>query len=213
MTTTIAPQGDTRSKVTDPYEQLSEIAQSHNWHDVHSALELAYQLHDGQKRRTGGPAIHHPLRVALKLYALGVRDQYILAAALLHDVLEDCADKLNPKSLARFHAQGARTVGIVHHLTKHDPENPESYFRRIANCWQASLIKLADRADNLATMNGAFTPERAREYVEETKRYIIPLTTPTQGRNGHYPRAFQALRGKILILTTKAEKEYGFAHD
>lgn len=59
-------------------------------------LEFASLLHAGQKRRNRGnhettPYIEHPLRVAYRLIRLGVRDNDIITAAMLHDTVEDCA--------------------------------------------------------------------------------------------------------------------------
>ena len=58
------------------------------------ALSLARQLHDGQHRKDGTPYIAHPLKVCSTLISYGIDDDVTLAAALLHDVLEDCGDRL-----------------------------------------------------------------------------------------------------------------------
>lgn len=66
---------------------------------ITSALTMATFLHRKQTRfvRAGMPRvpyIEHPLRVALRLIRWGERNITIIAAALLHDVVEDCADEL-----------------------------------------------------------------------------------------------------------------------
>ena len=55
---------------------------------VKKAYEMAYEAHDGQKRKTGEPYIIHPIWVALILTDLKV-DTDTLCAALLHDTVED----------------------------------------------------------------------------------------------------------------------------
>ena len=53
------------------------------------AYDFAELSHEGQVRRSGEPYIHHPLSTALHLADLKL-DANCIAAALLHDVLEDC---------------------------------------------------------------------------------------------------------------------------
>ncbi len=195
-----------------PYHALRLIALVNNWHLVRTALHLAAELHHGQLREAGGPYIYHPIRVTLKLWTRGIHDECILAAALLHDLLEDCEERFDKKMLGRFYALDARTVAIVQVLTKGTPHNADHYYGRIAANSEASLIKLADRADNL-DMNGTFTQARARKYVEETKRYIIPLTMPKRNGSGHFRMAFEALHSEIRILTRKAEQDFNLRDD
>ena len=59
-----------------------------------TALALAKQLHAGQYRKDGTPYISHPLKVCSTLISYGIDDDTTLAAALLHDVLEDSGDRL-----------------------------------------------------------------------------------------------------------------------
>ena len=58
------------------------------------ALAVARHFHDGQSRKDGTPYICHPLKVCSTLISYGIDDDTTLAAALLHDVIEDCQDKL-----------------------------------------------------------------------------------------------------------------------
>ena len=55
---------------------------------LQKAFELAYNAHEGQKRRSGEPYIIHPLAVAKILAEMGM-DAESVCAALLHDVVED----------------------------------------------------------------------------------------------------------------------------
>lgn len=68
------------------------------------ALEFASVLHAGQWRRNRGhhdktPYIEHPLRVTYRLLKLGVEDQDVLQAAMLHDTVEDCSQVYTSKFL------------------------------------------------------------------------------------------------------------------
>ncbi|MCC6156142.1 MAG: HD domain-containing protein [Candidatus Hydrogenedentes bacterium] len=195
-------------RLDGPYDAMHRLVLTNKWVLVRTALQLAITLHNGQMRRSGEPYIHHPLRVALKLWAIGIREEYILAAALLHDVLEDCADKFDKKTTSQFCALDTRLQTIVQLLTKNQTANNGRYFERICINGEASLIKLADRADNLATMNGAFTQKRAQKYVEETRRYIMPLARKRLTESGDFSSAFEALHHEIQFLNRKAEKDF-----
>jgi (p)ppGpp synthase/HD superfamily hydrolase len=211
MTTTTR---DRRAQVSqhagtrDQYRRIQAIAKHHGWKNTAHALPLSRHLHHGQARDSGGPYLSHPIRVALLLHDLGIHADYLIAAALLHDVMEDCKERISAKVLVRLHALDAQTMTLVQLLTKDKSQPPEPYFARITSCWEASLIKLADRADNLATMDGAFIRERARKYIEETRSHIIPLCTASANGNVGYPSVFEALRQKIEDLITEAEHTY-----
>ena len=74
-------------------EELLEKAESYlpkqKIHLIEGAYQFAAEKHQGQTRLTGEPYIKHPLETALYLADLR-QDAATLAAALLHDVIEDC---------------------------------------------------------------------------------------------------------------------------
>lgn len=97
-----------------------------------TALEFASFLHAGQMRRNRGrhdttPYIEHPLRVTYRLLKLGVRDQDVLNAALLHDTVEDCAQVYTTKFLGRddVEEEEARELLLNHISTRYSPRTAE----------------------------------------------------------------------------------------
>lgn len=79
---------------------------------ITSAAQVAAYLHRNQTRRVRRdmprvPYIEHPLRNTLRLIRWGVTDPRALTAALLHDVVEDCADEI----ITQFAEPGVSTVG------------------------------------------------------------------------------------------------------
>ena len=141
---------------------------------VQAAHALAAALHAGQYRDEGHPYIVHPLRVATHLAQHGFRDPDLLAAALLHDALEDTA--LDEAELTlRF---GPRVTALVWAATK-----PMLRRRRDAAAYLAAagaseregyLIKLADRLDNLLSLHES--PRRGMRFrvLEETRSKYVP---------------------------------------
>ena len=101
------------------FKQLLDILESsgshYNIEKITKAYEYACQMHDGQFRQSGEPYITHPLAVAKIVATLGL-DSDSICAALLHDTVEDCADKTSLKELQkRF---GVDVALLVDGLTK-----------------------------------------------------------------------------------------------
>ncbi|MHC4142221.1 MAG: HD domain-containing protein [Planctomycetota bacterium] len=127
------------------------MAQKDLWHE---AAAMAARVHKNQprqdKRKT--PYFSHPARVALTVAVkFGCTDDDILAAAFLHDVLEDTLVDYDDL-LRKFNKEIA---DIVAALSKDprlvEPEREKRYDEQLAKAgWKTKLIKLADVYDNLA---------------------------------------------------------------
>ena len=157
---------------------------------VEEALEFAQEKHAGQLRRSGGPYIQHPVQVAQFLADLHL-DVTTLAAALLHDVVEDCG--VTTKELdSRFGLEVARLVDGLTKLTRLDPiaeagreplthrtgdtraESLRKMLVAMAEDIRVVLIKLADRLHNMQTL-GPMPPARRVAIAQETLDIYAPL--------------------------------------
>ncbi|HBY92692.1 MAG TPA: hypothetical protein DEP84_01815 [Chloroflexi bacterium] len=152
---------------------------------VRAAYALARAAHAGQTRFEGTPYIVHPLRVALLL--AGQPDlepeARLLAAALLHDVIEDCG-LTRDELAARFGAEVADWVQILSKPAKstRPPDWEERYFQMIAAApYPARLVKLADRLDNLVGLI-FWEPAQQAGYRAETRARILPIAVATDPR-------------------------------
>lgn len=115
-----------------------------------SAFAVLKHSESGQTREDGTtPYGVHPLRVVDRLRNAGEREANILAAAALHDVLEDCeisADELSS-------VFGSEVTSLVKELTQRKDQNKDQYIEQISNSSRnARAIKLADRLDNVTEM-------------------------------------------------------------
>jgi (p)ppGpp synthase/HD superfamily hydrolase len=129
---------------------------------VRAALEKARSAHEGQVRNGSGgmPYVEHPMRVAALLDEHGYRDE-VLAAALLHDVIEDSEMDLD-EVRAQF---GAEVAGLVGALT--DDESIDSYRERKAEHrervaaadGEALAIYAADKLTNSRTLAASYGEE------------------------------------------------------
>ncbi len=121
--------------------------------------EVAHRAHDGQMRASGDEYIEHPLAVAAILADLEM-DRQTVAAALLHDVVEDTL-VTSEEVAAQFGDEIARLVDGVTKLTripyqsKEDAqvENLRKMFMAMAKDIRVIIIKLADRLHNMRTLS------------------------------------------------------------
>ena len=147
---------------------------------IELAFELARDAHSAQVRRSGEPYITHPLGVALILADLGL-DDVTIAAALLHDAVEDTT--VTTEDIER--ELGADVATIVEGVTKLDrlqfdsKEAQQAATLRkmlvaMAKDIRVLLIKLADRLHNMRTI--ASLPEfKQRRIAQETIDIYAPL--------------------------------------
>ena len=159
---------------------------------VSEAYRFAENAHSGQMRLSGEPFIEHPLQTAIFLADLRL-DANALAAALLHDVVEDCGIR-SEELEEKFGSEVAKLVDGVTKLTQTElmSEGPEQGSSPDANSDFAQaatlrkmlmamaedirvvLIKLADRLHNMRTLK-ALPLHRRLAIAKETLEIYAPL--------------------------------------
>ncbi len=147
---------------------------------IERAHEFARGAHEGQCRVSGDAFIEHPLAVAHILAELEL-DTTVIAAALLHDVVEDTPVTLEAVQEA-FGDEVAQLVDGVTRLSRlelrsaedEQVENLRKMFLAMARDIRVILIKLADRLHNLRTL-GYLQPDARRHIAEETIEIFAPL--------------------------------------
>ncbi len=145
-----------------------------------SVYQLANAAHQGQRRASGESYIEHPLAVAGILADLEM-DHQTIAAALLHDVVEDTS--VTAEEVAgRFGEAVSRLVDGVTKLTripyqsKEDAqvENLRKMFLAMAKDIRVIIIKLADRLHNMRTL-GSLPPAKQQAIARETLDIYAPI--------------------------------------
>ncbi len=145
---------------------------------VERAYLVAEHAHEGQNRKSGEPYITHPIAVAQILADLGI-GPITIAAALLHDTVEDTAYTL-PMLQKDF---GDEIAALVDGVTKLDKvkfgENAQAETVRkmvvsMSKDIRVLVIKLADRLHNARTW-GFVEPEKAQRKAQETLEIYAPL--------------------------------------
>ena len=149
---------------------------------IKKAFLYAKELHANQFRLSGEPYICHPVEVALIVAQLGL-DTDSICAALLHDTVEDCADKTNLDILSKMF--GKEVAALVDGLTKiiqvQVADKEEAHIENIRKMLLAMnkdirviFIKLCDRLHNMRTL-GAKREDRQRAIALETMHIYAPL--------------------------------------
>ncbi len=166
------------------HEKLMEaIRASGRAYDV-DMIERAYHMaddaHKGVCRRSGEPYICHPLAVARLVLDLGM-DSESIAAALLHDVVEDTPITIEEVKSA-FGAEVALLVDGVTKLTKiqfssieeQQAENLRKMLLAMSQDVRVMIIKLCDRLHNMRT-GDAWPPQKRRDKARETMEVYAPI--------------------------------------
>ena len=166
---------------------------------IFEALQFAAHKHRDQRRKDpeASPYINHPIALAEVLAGEGgVADAEVLAAALLHDTIEDTATTAD-ELRAEF---GARIAGIVAEVTD-DKSLPKEERKRLqiehasAISHGAKLVKLADKICNLRDVAdrppAQWGLERRQEYFEWAKRVIDGLRGAHPGLEAAFDAAYR----------------------
>ena len=147
---------------------------------IMKAYNYALEKHKGQKRNSGEPYIIHPVNVAYELAKMGL-DEKTLAAALLHDVIEDTTatyeevEKEFDKEVADMVA-GVTKLNVLQFATVEEKqvENYRKMFLAMGKDIRVILIKLADRLHNMRTLK-YLTRDRQIANAKETMDLYSPL--------------------------------------
>ncbi len=162
---------------------LEKIKENYSFSEeerLYKAYNYAQTAHAGQKRASGEPYFVHPCAVANILMDLGL-DEATIAAALLHDVIED-----TPATAEDIQREfGSEVLALVDGVTKlekivfksqedADAENFRKIFVAMAKDVRVIIIKLADRLHNMRSLN-FLSHERQQRMASETLEIYAPL--------------------------------------
>ena len=174
---------------------------------IKDSLIIAYNAHDGQLRKSGEPYIYHPIGVAKIVgHDIGL-DCESIAAALLHDVVEDTKLTINDINKA----VGKKIGKIVYGLTKISilrknkdysvqAENYRRMLLTLHNDIRVILIKIADRLHNMRTVE--YLDDIKKEKIASESLYIY---APLAHRVGLFN-----LKNEIEDLSLKAIKPIAY---
>ena len=161
---------------------LKSTGKKYDTDKISRAYEYAKELHEGQFRVSGEPYISHPIAVAEIVAGLEL-DTDSICAALLHDTVEDCADRTDLKAIEKQF--GSDVAVLVDGLTKmiqlHFEDKEEAHIENLRKMLLAMskdirviFIKLCDRLHNMRTL-GVKSDAKRRQTALETMQVYAPL--------------------------------------
>ncbi|OGL96076.1 hypothetical protein A2348_01000 [Candidatus Uhrbacteria bacterium RIFOXYB12_FULL_58_10] len=174
------------------------------------AYEVAERAHRDITRLTGDPYIVHPLAVAYKLAEMGAHVN-VLAAGLLHDVIEDSEVTIDEVSttfgedIASLVDSVTKLKKIKYQGTDRYVENLRKMFLAMASDVRVVFIKFADRLHNLKTLYA-----QPRHKQERVAKETIEIYAPIAGRLG-----MSEFKGELedLSFAYLFPKDYERVHD
>ena len=215
------------------YNNIKDKISVQDFKIVEDAFSFAEERHKGQKRKSGEDYILHPLRVAIEASKLNL-DINAIAAALLHDVLEDTkTTKKEIKDLfgedvlflvdGLSHLSQLKRKAVYKNKTIGRLENLRNLILSSAKDVRVILIKLVDRLDNMKSI-WALSPEKQVENSEETLEIFAPICNRLGlrflGRQLEemsfpyvYPKEFAEIKNKVVNYYYEIEKYLTDARD
>ena len=168
---------------------------------VAEAVSFAARAHRHQLRKDGQtPYAAHPFRACLVVrHVFGIDDPVALAAAALHDTIEDTTTDYDDL-VGRFGAEVADCVAALSKDTRMpEAEREADYLRQVlAGGWRVAVCKLADGYDNLSDF-GALSPAGQAKQLGKVSEYLDALrpNVPPEARG-----AFATVEALVSSLTT-----------
>jgi (p)ppGpp synthase/HD superfamily hydrolase len=165
------------------------------------AMEFASKYHTKFRKDGTTPEFHH--QISIVQYLRTFIDQLVLpeetfAVGFLHDVVEDYDISLEEID-KRFGSIIAKAVEVI---SKPDPYSNEKYYRKIGENLIASIVKGADRINNVQTMTGVFNKEKQLAYLKEAQDYVLPMLKTARRK---FPRQEPAYENAKFVLNSQIE--------
>lgn len=170
-----------------------------SWHTALQALEYAQNFHPGLRKDGVTPSFQHQLSIIYYIRTLEnhlTHPENTIAVSCLHDTPED-ADVGFAEITSLFGDQISKSVKLLTKKHRGSKKQPEAYYGEIATDDIASIVKGADRVNNIQTMIGVFTKEKQVDYIRETTDLVLPMLKTSRRAFSRQEPAYQNI--KIML--------------
>lgn len=173
---------------TKMYTYIKAFATARKLYQTVRVLPYVREKHDGQFRKGEDkvPYINHPLLMACHALSLGMCEDDLLSAVLLHDVSEDCDVPIEDLPVNDETKEAVALVTKDFEALENSMDAVEEYYQSISENKLASIVKLLDRCNNISGMAAAFDEVKMANYIKETETYIYPLMDKTSDNYPEY---------------------------
>lgn len=166
---------------------------------VGEAISFAARAHRHQIRKDGQtPYVAHPFRACLVVrHVFGIEDPIVLAAAVLHDTIEDTTTDYDDL-IAKFGVEVANCVAAMSKDTRlPEKEREAAYLNQLlSGDWRVAVCKLADGYDNLSDF-AALPPAGRAKQLNKVTEYLDALrpSVPQEAK-----KAFEIVEAFVASL-------------
>ncbi len=173
---------------TKMYTYIKGFATARKLYQTVHVLPYVREKHKGQVRKGGDrvPYVNHPLLMTCHALSLGMCEDDLLSAALLHDVSEDCNTPVEELPVNDETKEAVRLLTKDFEALKKSMDAVDEYYQAISENKIASIVKLLDRCNNISGMAAAFDELKMASYIKETETYIYPLMDKTSDNYPEY---------------------------
>lgn len=155
---------------------VKTTAKNYKLKNTLKAVDYAIEAHEGQKRkRSAVPYIYHPFNLACHALALDIVEDEVVAACMLHDVIEDCGKRAEDLPVNDETKELVRLLSHKKTTKENREEIMKPYYEGIMKNPKAALIKCIDRCNNLTTMSWGLSRKRMVRMILETEEYYPGL--------------------------------------
>ena len=167
---------------TKMYTYIKAFATARKLYQTVRVLPYVREKHEGQVRKGEDrvPYVNHPLLMTCHALSLGMCEDDILSACLLHDVCEDCGVAVKDLPVNDETKEAVALVTKDFKALEESMEAVEEYYNAISENKIACIVKLLDRCNNISGMAAAFNEKKMAKYIKETETYIYPLLDKAQ---------------------------------
>lgn len=179
---------DAMFSVDNMYSKIREYARARKMSNTLKALRVMEKYHAGAVRKGVDrvPYTIHPLMLACHAFALGIADDVLVPACLLHDVLEDTEATAEDLEMPAEVVEAVELVSFDRYVAPTKEEAKAIYYEKIGKNPYASMVKLLDRCNNISTMATGFTRVKMADYVDETEEFVLPLLDKVKNEYDEY---------------------------
>lgn len=195
---------DAMFSVEHMLKRVTDYARAKQMPQTLKAIRVMKKYHEGAIRKSIKgeeiPYIIHPLMLACHAFALGLDEDSLIAACLLHDVLEDTEATEQDLEVLPETIEAVKLVSfeVIDGLSKE--ESKAVYYKKIGQNRIATMVKILDRCNNVSTMATGFNRSKMAQYIDETEKYVMPLLDIVKHNYDEYYDAAFLLKYQIRSI-------------
>ena len=193
------------------YSFVEEFARAKGLEQTLRALPYVLKMHEGQYRKGSRavPYVVHPLMITCHAISLGLSDDDLLCAALLHDVCEDCNVPVQDLPAGDAVRSAVALVTKDFEALERSEDELAGYYGKISENRIACMVKILDRCNNISGMAAAFSADKMNEYIAETKYYIYPMMDMIAEKYPEYENAIFLIRYHMTSVIETVKHGFG----